>query len=42
MKARGEELSIPMPGHPVMSASLDSVKRDVERLVQLVRDFNVC
>jgi ubiquitin-like modifier-activating enzyme ATG7 len=41
MKARGEELTIPMPGHPVMEASLAGVKRDLSRLEQLVDEADV-
>eukprot|EP00802_Teleaulax_amphioxeia_P007410 Tamp_07416.p1 GENE.Tamp_07416~~Tamp_07416.p1 ORF type:complete len:707 (-),score=204.86 Tamp_07416:343-2463(-) len=41
MTARGEELTIPMPGHPVMEASLAGVQRDTSRLEQLVEDTDV-
>lgn len=41
MKARGEELTIPMPGHAVMHASLPTVKRDTARLETLVDEADL-
>jgi ubiquitin-like modifier-activating enzyme ATG7 len=38
MQARGEHISIPMPGHAVMDASMEGVRKDVEALERLVEE----
>lgn len=39
--ARGIEMSIPMPGHPVPEAQRDQCRRDVERLDRLMDEHDV-
>jgi ubiquitin-like modifier-activating enzyme ATG7 len=34
-------MSIPMPGHPIPAASVEQVKKDVERLEKLFNEHDV-
>lgn len=37
----GHQLSIPMPGHPIPASQVESVKKDVQRLEELIAEHDV-
>lgn len=41
INATGHDMSIPMPGHPIPPASVEQVKKDVERLEKLFDEHDV-